>query len=110
MAQDDMFVVMYKILAYLYECMKTGEKPASSKYGAEAMGIPQSYWDSIMRELIDHHYIAGYVVNETPVGEVVSERHAPTVTMEGVAFARENSMMARARRFLIDAKASVPFI
>ena len=30
MAQDDMFVVMYKILAYLYSCMKSGEEPRMS--------------------------------------------------------------------------------
>ena len=27
MAKDDYFVVMYKILAYLYQCLKDGVKP-----------------------------------------------------------------------------------
>lgn len=30
--------------------------------------------------------------------------------MEGVAFVQENSMMGKARQFLIDAKASIPFV
>lgn len=30
MAKDDYFVVVYKILKYLYECLKKGEKPALS--------------------------------------------------------------------------------
>ena len=33
-----------------------------------------------------------------------------SVTMEGVAFAQENSMMGKAKAFLQDAKAAIPFI
>lgn len=32
MAHDDLHVVMYKILAYLYSCMKSGEKPVEKQF------------------------------------------------------------------------------
>lgn len=35
MAQNDMEVIMYEILKYLYECMKTGKIPDLAEYGWE---------------------------------------------------------------------------
>ena len=32
MAQNDMYVVMYKIIAYLYDCMKKGAEPDISRW------------------------------------------------------------------------------
>ena len=75
MAQDDMFVVMYKIIAYLYDCMKRGEKPKNNEWDAAAMGVPQPYWAQMVVQMVEHGLI------------------------------EENSMMAKAARFLKDAKA-----
>lgn len=30
MAKDDYYVIVYKILAYLYDCLKQGEEPQSN--------------------------------------------------------------------------------
>lgn len=45
MAQDDMHVVMYKILAYLYSCMKEGMKPQLRHYAhdGDVLSIPYGY-------------------------------------------------------------------
>ena len=43
MAQNDMYVVMYKIIAYLYDCMKRGAEPDTSEWDCRAMGIPEQY-------------------------------------------------------------------
>lgn len=109
MAQNDMYVVMYKILAYLYDCMKKGESPDREKYGPEALGIPEPYWTQIMLELIDHGFVKGFLVIRRASPAVVAPND-PSVTLEGVAFAQENTMMARAKQFLQDAKAAIPFI
>lgn len=109
MAHNDMYVVMYKIIAYLYDCMKKGIAPNDEMWSCMALGIPESYWASVVSELADHRFIAG--VNVIPYvdgGHMVSIGRAE-VTMEGVAFAQENSMMAKAKAFLQDAKASIPF-
>lgn len=110
MAQDDMFVVMYRIIAYLYDCMKNGEDPDIMQYGFTATGIPEPYWNKVMKQLVDHGLIDGVLVITTGSGELIVTPTDPTVTMEGVQFAQENSMMAKAAKFLKDAKASIPFI
>lgn len=110
MAQNDMYVVMYKIIAYLYDCMKRGVSPDAAKISAGALGIPDEYWIDVIEELVDHGYVKGFEVVRYFSGarDVASDR--PRVTMEGVAFAQENSMMGKAKAFLQDAKASIPFI
>ena len=55
MAKDDMEVVIYKILMYLYECMKRDVMPDLKKYGwhSELIDIPQQYWCKIIRVLVE---------------------------------------------------------
>lgn len=110
MAQNDMYVVMYKILAYLYDCMKRGSDPEDAMWSAQALGIPESYWNAIVEELVDHGFVSGIKVSHFLNGATMVSALAPRVTMEGVAFAQENSMMGKAKAFLQDAKAAIPFI
>lgn len=109
MAQNDMFVVMYKILAYIYECTKKGERPRDCEWSAESLGIPELYWQHVIDELVGHGYLSGVNVTHTGAGIVINA-FDPHVTMEGVQFAQENSMMSKAKYFLQEVKASVPFI
>lgn len=110
MAQDDMFVVMYKIIAYLYDCMKKGADPDARQWDATAMGVPEPYWKKVVKELVDHGLIDGVTITVLGSGDTIVTPVDPKVTMEGVQFAQENSMMSKAAKFLRDAKASIPFI
>lgn len=105
-----MFVVMYKIIAYLYDCMKKGVEPCDSAWGPEALGIPYSYWRLIVIELVSHGYVAGIKVSSVPGCEQSITILHPSVTMEGVQFAQENSMMGKAKQFLTEAKSAIPFV
>lgn len=99
MADDDVHVVMYKVLAYLYKCLKAGEDPAVANYNAGHFRINERYWTVIMVQLIDCGYVTGFTVQRADDGtDIIPVR--PTVTMDGVAFMMENSMMAKARKFL----------
>ncbi len=109
MAQNDMYVVMYKILAYLYDCMKKGAEPNEAMFSSDALAIPHEYWMDVVEELVDHGYVKGIAVQRFLGGRGI-DIDRPRVTMEGVAFAQENTMMARAKQFLQDAKAAIPFI
>lgn len=109
MAQDDMHVVMYKILAYLYACMKAGERADRNEMSAAALGINEVYWTEIIAELTHRRLIKGVTVTHSPKSDGVYLDN-PRVTMEGVEFLMENSMMAKAKQFLMDFKASVPFV
>ena len=112
MGADDMHVVMYKVLAYLYDCMKRGEEPRKSRLapGGDVAGpIPQSYWDEIMAQLADRVLVRGVsVIWEDNSPTVVLAR--PTVTLEGVEFLQDNSMMRRALKFLRETKSALPFV
>lgn len=111
MARDDMHVVMYKILAYLYDCMKKGIEPRQSAiaHDSDILDIPERYWKQIMMQLVDRNLVAGIAIKRFD-----NEAHvmilSPYVTLEGVQFMQENSMMAKAQRFLKSSKEALPFI
>lgn len=109
MAQNDMYVVMYKILAYIYGCMKKGVEPSDEEWGHAALGIPYPYWFRIVSELVGHGYLGGVELRKSKMGAVISTSD-PYVTMEGVRFMEENSMMSKALAFLREAKAAIPMI
>ncbi len=110
MAENDMHVIMYRIMAYLYWCMREGVEPDPAQYRpGEGMRIPQSYWDAIVMELIENGYVRGFVVTPTNSSVLISGDR-PTVTLAGVQFLQENSMMRKALGVLKAAKETIPFI
>lgn len=111
MAQDDMHVVMYKILAYLYDCMKRGQTPKDSMlaHDGDMLNIPYTYWVSIWKQLAAHRYVTGVVSCDTLSGEEIVLQD-PKVTMEGVEFMQENEKMRKALAWLKEIKSALPFI
>lgn len=112
MASDDMHVVMYKILAYLYWCMKSGATPERRHYapGGDVIDVPEQYWAHVIKELVDHRYVTGFVVAREWGGGLIVKEVDPAITMEGVEFLQENSTMRKALNFLKEAKSMLPFI
>ncbi|MCI1225702.1 MAG: YjcQ family protein [Atopobiaceae bacterium] len=103
---------MYKILAYLYSCLKSGE-PVDHKVVSCSGGmfeIPYVYWAQVMRQLVDAGYIDGVVVTKTWGGDVIVRLVEPTVTLSGVEFMQENGAMKKALRFLQETKSALPFV
>ena len=95
MAYDDMEVVMYKILRYLYECMKAGKRPVMEDMNpcGKLGRINESYWKMIMRELIEHEYIKDFTIIHHKGGDAVMMGDNPRISLEGVQFMNENSGM-----------------
>lgn len=112
MAHDDMHVVVYKILAYLYSCMKKGEKPCERHlvHDGDVLHIPYQYWATIIKDMLDRGYVEGFVVNKAWGGDIMVGINEPRITMEGVEFLQNNSMMAKALSFLKETKSMLPFI
>lgn len=109
MAQDDMHVIMYRILAYLYDCMKRGRDVDVNAISCARLGINKRYWVAIVIELAERELIKGAMINRSDDTIDVS-LFDPSITMAGVEFLMENSMMNKAKRFLQDIKATVPGI
>lgn len=61
MAHDDMNVVMYKLLAYLYDCQRRGIEPQRSMlaHDGSMLAIPHNYWADVLEELVDGGYVRG---------------------------------------------------
>ncbi|MGI6721001.1 MAG: YjcQ family protein [Anaerovoracaceae bacterium] len=108
MAYDDMEVIMYKILAYLYKCNKAGKEPEFLDYcaGGALIKTNQAYWNQIMKELIDLGYIRGFITRETKDGLLI-QQNCPQVTFAGRTFMNENSGMQKAKAFLGSAFESI---
>jgi hypothetical protein len=108
MQNDDMEVIMYKILSYLYAAQKAGEAPREEDFCAQSrlFHIPTSYWTDVLQELLDNGYIKGVEIAQYINGPSVDASHAK-ITLQGVQFLRENAGMAKVREFLGNAFALV---
>lgn len=61
MAKNDMEVIEYKILAYLYESLKAGHTTTLEEvaWKCRLFDITREYWLVIMKDLIDNGYVSG---------------------------------------------------
>ena len=105
MASNDMQVLMYKILKYLYECMKNGIEPKLEDFSwdSKLMDVPQSYWVEIIAILVEDGYIDGFSVMRNKVKDVklhIQTNRPYRITYKGVCFLDENSGMKKEKEFL----------
>ena len=108
MEKDDYFVVAYRILAYLYACMKEGGRPDMSKVSFQALNIPERYWADVLESLSDEGYIKGVSIQGGMGDTVYVKMDKPKITLAGIQFLQENSAMARAKNALKEFKEIVP--
>lgn len=100
MAKDDMRVIMYKILKYLYECMKRDKEAVLEDFAWESklFSIPQSYWCEIIAALVKQGYIEGFkVIDGTKDSPQIQTDRPFKITLDGVNFLEENSGMQKAK-------------
>lgn len=107
MASNDMQVLMYKILKYLYECMKLGKEARLEdfSYSSKLFDVPKSYWLEVISTLVTHGYIKGFKIYENKYKDVkfYVETNPPfKITYEGVIFLEENSGMKKTSEFVKD--------
>lgn len=114
MAKNDYHVIAYRILAYLYACLKQGEKPNLEylKYDTDDFPIGKDYWYYILTQLFKEGYIDGAVF--VPVlGETIKAVRITDkimITPSGIEYLQNNSAMKKALDFLKTLKEIVPGI
>lgn len=98
MAKDDMHLIIYKILRYLYDCNKQGKIPTFSDMFSvlELTGIPKSYLAQILTEMVDCGYIAGCSVTVAKDLTQIFLSENARVTISGADYLKENSRMKKA--------------
>lgn len=103
MAKDDIFVMVYRILSYLYDCMRRSVPldPGYLRLGTKDFPIQEDYWNRILLELPERKYIRNLVVihvdNAAPIVRIDA---STTITLDGAEYLQENSKMAKVRDFL----------
>lgn len=110
MAQNDYFVIVYRILKYLYDCLKKGEKPEVEYLAASIYNIPENYWAYILLSLINEEYVKAIVVNHTKDGVIFGGLQEAVITPKGIEYLFENSLIEKAKRTLKEVKDMIPFV
>lgn len=95
MAHDDYEVVVYKVLTYLYECIKSGVSPLAEK-AREVAGVNDVYWDVVLKGLVEDGLASALVVH----GWHGDEYRDLRITAKGAEFVKENSKMRAVAKFL----------
>ena len=98
MPKDDFFAIAYKILEYLYSCMKEGKEVDidAIRYDSEAIKISEAYWHDIMIELYNNGYIKGVSVVKACGQPDRIKINDLGITLKGVEYLQDNSKMKTA--------------
>ena len=103
MFSDDFEVIAYKVLSYLYACLKQNRKVDIAAIRSLA-GCNEHYLSVVIRDLQSNWLVSGFVfdglsgiVIESPDLAAINE---PVITMDGAVYVKENGRMEKAKGFL----------
>lgn len=105
------FTAIYKILAYLNK-HKGDPNFDVSEIAAGKLKLGYEEWEQIMIELQVNGYIRGLVVTQTLSDRFphIVEPIRPVITLKGMEYLQENSMMNKAEKALAKAGEVVPIV
>lgn len=98
MAKDDYFVLVYKILKYLYKCLKSGTSIDFNYLAYETKDFPvhKEYWEYILEKLTEDGYIEGVYVFRSDTGFTsVKYTSSMRITPLGIEYLEDNKMMKK---------------
>lgn len=115
MAKDDYHVIVYQILAYLYQCLKKGIRVNGRNLSYEEskyFDINRGYWSYIMENMFLAGWIEGITLTRVWGEEypIISDLDNCRITPAGIEYLCDNSLMEKAKQFLKDVKEITPFI
>jgi hypothetical protein len=95
MAKDDYYVLVYRILTYLYNQLKAGEPVDVSKLTPEWLGIPRSYFEFIFETLSEEGYVRDVAFDDMMDGRTMSEDIK--ISPAGISFLHNNSTIQKVK-------------
>ena len=103
MSKDDYHIIVYKILIYLYDCIK-GKKTFSFEYlqyGTKTFPIEEEYWNYIIENMYEEGYITGVVLIPIMGQSAKGVRITSDIriTPKGIEYLQDNSMINFKRWF-----------
>lgn len=93
----DNFKIIYRILRYLEKAMDYDE-PDIDQFSAQALGLSEQRRASIMRMLSVEGYVDGLSVKQSADGSLVLSFSTPRITLKGLEYLQESSLMQKAAR------------
>lgn len=111
MAKDDYHVIAYRMLAYLYACLKECQKVNTSYLECDTVDFPigKDYWYYILKNLYESEYITGIAIMPVLNNSVTIKINRDiTITPKGIEYLQSNSSMQKAFDFLKGLKEIVP--
>lgn len=120
MAKDDYYVIVYQILAYLYQCLKAGEdvdpkmlSKDSPYFIVNGKELNDRYWCYILYNLQKMGFVSGIIFSGNIAGypfERPLKWSDCMITPVGIEYLTDNSFIQKAKEFLKDMKAIAPFV
>jgi hypothetical protein len=93
-SKDDFEVVAYKVLSYLYACLKAGAEPSDS-YARQVSGVNDVYYCAVVRSLMSKGLVEPFGEIRDIGGDVLTFAGTPSLTMDGAAYLRDDAAMRR---------------
>ena len=111
MDHDDYYVITYRLLKYLYECLKTAARPKEEVLRADFFDIPEAYWEYIVSHLYTDGYVEGVNVSRYlhKSGLSVNGIKNISITPKGIEYLSENSMFQKIKGYVKDITDILPF-
>lgn len=104
MAKDDYDVIVYRILVYLYACMKRKISFEDATFQAAVRKNVESdeYFADVLRTMQEEGYIRGLVFVHAWCGDYIlaSDISDARITAAGIHYLEENSKMKKVGEFL----------
>lgn len=113
MAANDYHVVVYQILAYLYNCLKDGAEVNlySIEKFKEENDINERYWQYILKHLYESGLVEGIKTVELLGCQGMKCTAEFAITPLGIGYLAENSNMQKAKQTVLQAlKTAAPSI
>lgn len=105
----DNFQAVYKILTTLEKAMDLPQFDISS-ISAERLGVSKERWSRYLEMMADVGYIKGIEMYEDITGELVINAENMRITLKGLEYLQENSIMQKLYRAAKGIKDITPFV
>lgn len=103
----DNFRAVYHILSELEKALDS-PKADISRFDAEQLGVSENRWCSYIEMMEDVGYIKGAVIKRNIYGETLIDCDNMKITLKGLEYLQENSVMQRIYKTLKGIKEVTP--
>lgn len=107
-SNNDFFTVAYKILSYLKWCYEDGQTPDPDILNAGTFNIGNVQFGNTLQMLSEHGYISGVRFKNTKMGTTYSALQNAKITIEGLQYLAENTMMKKAYKVFKEVRDWLP--